>query len=170
MGLLHKLRKKIISRFKVMPVSCSYNIFVFIAVGYYFSEMRVYMLIILNVIFMIAGRYKNRIQIYHFYAKVMKIIQLIHNALQVSAIKVPYIALLWKGIPFIYMPNLFSEIFVFIIYDVICFVAVKKSVHKNLISYGALCPVRCFIVSVDCKVKEFIVLFSKTFGIIKIYF
>ena len=117
------------------------------------------MIIVLYVIFMIAGRYKNRIEIYHIYSKLFQIVQFVDNALYISAVKVCYISVFRHGIPIGYFFCTNVKILVFAVLNVITYVPVKESVCEYLIAYGFFCPFRRFIFTVYHKISVSIKIF-----------
>ena len=102
MSFLHYFCKKCITCFQILQIGHSVDItggiLVFILpVLQQFSlivndltKMGIDIIIILNIIFMVRGRYKKRVKIDDLNPKILQIIHFIQNTLQVSAIELPH--------------------------------------------------------------------------------
>ena len=104
--------------------------------------MRVNVVIILNVIFVIGGGYKQRVEINNLHAQILEIVQFIHDPLQIPSIKVPDVHSLGRTVPVFYLLYFFINITILSGYHIIGRVAVTEPVCKNLIHDGSLGPVR----------------------------
>ena len=54
------------------------------------AVMRIHVLIILNIILVVAWGNEDRVQVNNIHAQILKVIQLIQNTLQVSAVELSY--------------------------------------------------------------------------------
>ena len=154
MHLLHQPGKQLVAGFQIPDISCTFLIsgrvyIILRSFGKKFSSvrndpaiMRINIIIILSIIFMIRGGDKERIKINHLYPQILQIIQLIHNSLKISAVKIPDIQSSRRPVPVLYLCAGRSDIYIFSVFHIICRIPVIKTVHKNLIHNGALRPVR----------------------------
>ena len=71
----------------------------FAAVRYDLSIVRIYVIVVLNIIFMIGRRDKERVKVNHFNAQILKVIQLIQNSLKIAAIEVTDIHVMRISLP-----------------------------------------------------------------------
>ena len=74
----------IFGRLRIIPASFRKHrtaVFYNFSIINYLSEMRVDIIIILDIIFMIRGRYENRIKINHIHAQLLQIVHFVQNAL-----------------------------------------------------------------------------------------
>ena len=106
------------------------------------SVMRIDIVIILNVIFMIRRRYKQRIEVDHLDPQFLQIIQFFKNTLQVSAVKPPHIHCRWRFCPVRHFLARRANINILPRFHVVGRIAVVKTIYENLIHHGAFCPVR----------------------------
>ena len=131
-NLLHKLRKKRIRCIQILPVRNPGNIagspLILLppvcltavrilkavqkpsAILHDHTVMRIYMLIILAVVFVIGRRHKNGIKINNLHPKALKIVQFLPNTFQVSTIKISYIQRLQGLFPVLYSLYRLSDI------------------------------------------------------------
>ena len=89
-----------------------------------FSNMRINVVIILNIIFVIGRRNKQGIKINNINAKILQIIHLIKYTLQITSIK--------------FVP----DILIFICQDIIRRIAIIEAIHVDLVHYRSLSPFR----------------------------
>ena len=153
MDLLHKLDKELVARLQILlirhtaDISRSMGILCIPILEQLpfvlnnLSEMRVHIVIILDIVLMIRRRHKNRIQVNDLYSQILQVIQLIHNPLQISAVKAAHIHRLRQFIPALCLFGLLSNITVFSGLHVIGWVPVAEAVHKDLIHYRPFRPV-----------------------------
>ena len=105
--------------------------------------MGINIIIVLRIIFMIWRRYKNRIQIQNFHAKILQIVQFIHDTLQIAAIKLTHAHRCRHFIPVTHLRHMLINICIFTVNNIICLIPIIKTIHKNLVHHGTFCPVRC---------------------------
>ena len=102
------------------------------------------MVIILRIIFMTGWRNKNGIKINRLNSQILKIIKLLQNPLEISSVKLPEISIRIRILsPAVYLNRFFTNIVIFTCKNIICGITISESVHKNLVHYSTLCPVRC---------------------------
>ena len=154
-SLLHQLNKKLIAGFQVFLSGYTIDILgrldiILCPMGQQFSlihhdlsKMRINIVIVLNIIFMIGGGYKQRIEIDHIHSQLLKIVQLLADSFQVTAIKLPDIYGSRTLSPFSHSAGALSDIDILIAQHIISGIPVIKTVRKNLIHHRTLCPVRC---------------------------
>ena len=106
------------------------------------THMRVDIVIILNIIFMIRGRHKQRIKIDHVHAQILQIVHLVEHTLQIAAVKLPHAHGCRIFVPVFHLHGLIPDVLVFIGQHVIGRVAVIETVHIDLIENRTLRPVR----------------------------
>ena len=99
-------------------------------------------IIILNIIFMIRGRHKQRIKIDHVHAQILQIVHLVEHTLQIPAVKLPHAHGCRIFVPVFHLHGLITDVLVFIGQHVIGRVAVIETVHIDLIENRTLRPVR----------------------------
>ena len=104
--------------------------------------MRVYIIIILNIVFVVGRRDKQRIEVQDFHAQILQVIQLIDHSLQIPAIELPHPHLIRIFIPVCYLPAVISYIKILPGLYIIGLVAIIEPVCKNLIHYRPFCPIR----------------------------
>ena len=92
---------------------------------------------------MIGRRDKDRIQIEDLHTQVAQVVQLVNDALQVSAVEVSYIHGLGQAVPFVHGVHMAVDIAVFIRFHVVGGISVAEAVDKDLVHDGAFGPVRC---------------------------
>ena len=153
--LFHQPDEKFIAGFQIPDVSGSLLIFLRadIVIGAFRKRipavlhdppiMRIDVIIVLYVIFMIGRRYKKRVKIDHFDAKVLQVIQLIHDSLKISPVEVSDIHRSRNLIPVTDLRAGRSDVDIFSILYVICRIPVIKAVHKDLVHHGPFRPCRC---------------------------
>ena len=132
-----------------------------------FTEMRVNIIIILNIIFMVGRRNKQGIKIDNLHAQLLQIVHLIQYSLQVTAIKIPDIHPGRIPVPVLYLLDRLADIAVFRGLYIIGSIAVTESVHINLVHHGTLCPFRGMETGDYHKVIIFIDRFHNTSRVIK---
>ena len=115
----------------------------FSVIHYDLSVMRINIIIVLYIILMVRRRHEQRIKVNHLDSKILQIVQLIHDSLQISAIKVPDIHGCRSLTPILNFFTWSSDINIFIIFYVICRISVIETVYKNLIHDCPFCPFRC---------------------------
>ena len=154
MRLLHQVDKQFIARLQVRLVRHTVNIprcprIVLVArpeqiafVGDNLSEMRINIVIILNIILMVRRRNKHRIQINDLHTEILQIIHLVNDALQIAAVEIADIHLLREAVPVIHLVDLLTDVAVLSRQHIVGRISVAEAVHKNLIHDSALCPVR----------------------------
>ena len=106
------------------------------------AKVRIHIIIILNIIFVIGWWNKNRIQIQNFDSQILQIIQLIHNPLQITAIKMTDIHVVRISPPVLFLLRMQLHIAVLMIQYIIGWISIAETVCKNLIKNRPLCPVR----------------------------
>ena len=153
-NLFHQLDEQFIAGFQIFPAGHSLNIAACMAVirisrpqqfsilFHNLPIMGIYIVIILDIILMIGRRYKNRVQIDHFYPQILKIVQFVHDPFQISPIKIIYIHVIWQFFPVLYPVTLAVNIIILSCQHIIKGITVAESIHKNLIHHRSLCPVR----------------------------
>ena len=117
--------------------------------------MGIHIVIILAVIFMIAGRNENRIQIKDFHAQILEIIQFIHNTLKVSAVKLPDAHDRRVFGPVLHTFCLSVNIEIFPGLHIIGRISVSETIHKDLVHHRALGPFRSMISGIYLKFLSF---------------
>ena len=152
--LLHQVDKQFIARLQVRLVRHTVNIprcphIVLVArpeqiafVGDNLSEMRINIVIILNIILMVRWRNKHRIQINDLHTEILQIIHLVNDALQIAAVEIADIHLLREAVPVIHLVDLLTDVAVLSRQHIVGRISVAEAVHKNLIHDSALRPVR----------------------------
>ena len=85
---------------------------------------------------------KDRIQIDHIHSKLLKIIQLIPYALQISTVEFPDTHRFRILIPILYLIDMLSYIIIFIIKYIVLWSSISKSIHKYLVHDSTLSPRR----------------------------
>ena len=107
---------------------------------FYHGEMRINMVVILYIIFVAGGRNEQWIEIDHFNAEVLQIVQLLADALQIPSVKHAYICLSNGIIPQLGMECVPLHIVILIVLYVVVRIAVAKTVCQDLILHSAFCP------------------------------
>ncbi len=154
MHRFHQLDKQCITCLQINPVTGSLLVFSrgyivcirfkksITAICHNSSKMWVNIIIILNIILMVGGRNKQWIKVYHLYPKFFQIVQLIHNPLQVPAIKPVDILDRGRAAPILYFLTWLSYVYIFPVLHIICSITIIKAVHEYLIYDSTLGPVR----------------------------
>ena len=124
-GFLHHLNKQPVAGLQIFTVCHPVHIFgrgtVFPLplpeqiplIIHQLSEVRVNIVIVLNIIFVIGGRDKKRIEINHLHPQILQIIHFIQDTLQIPSVKVPYIHLGRITIPVLHPAHRLVNITVF---------------------------------------------------------
>ena len=107
------------------------------------SKMRINIIVILDIILMVGGRYKQRVKINHLHTQLLQIIQLFHHALKVAPVKSAHIHGMGHFIPVLHFSDRLADVDVLPVFDIIFRISIIKTVHENLIHDSAFCPVRC---------------------------
>ena len=156
MNLFYQFNKKCVAGFQILfichPVNITTGMAIvpisrikkFSLIFHNFSIMGIYIIIILNVIFMIRRRYEYRIQINHFYSQILKVIQFIHNSLKISSIEVLHIQIIRQFSPVFHPVTGAINIIIFSRKYIIGGISIAKTIHENLIHYCSFCPIRRF--------------------------
>ena len=162
-SLCHHLRKQFIAGLQIYLIGHTVNVSggvpillsmpeQFSLIRHNLSDMRIYIIVILNIIFMIGRRYKQRIKINHIYPKILQIIHLIQHALQIPAIKFTHTHGCRIFVPILHFYCVIANIMVFIRQYVIGRIPIIKAIHINLIHDGPFRPFRCLIAGYQAKV------------------
>ena len=153
--LFYQSYKKLIAGLKIIQschtvdIACGTDIILF-PIPHQFSfitddlsEMRVNIIVILNIILVVGRGDKKGIKINHLHPQVLKVIQLVHHALEVTAVKFPHTHVRRYFVPILHLMGWFPYINIFFIQHIISLVPIAKTVCKNLVHDGAFCPIRC---------------------------
>ena len=154
MNLLHKLCEQLVAGLQIRLICHTHNILAgflidlaalrqtFSAILDDLSKMRIYIIVILNIIFMIGWRNKNRIQINDIHAKSLQIIKLIHNTLQITTIEAADIHIVRILKPVLDLARAFPDIAVLVVLDIIGRISIVETIHENLIEHSTSRPFR----------------------------
>ena len=154
MGFLNDLDQHFVAGFQVFPVrhpadiALRMGVFIFpvlqqpALVLYDLPIVGIHMVVILNIVLVIGGGNKNRVKIQNFHAQVFQIVHLIQDALQIPAVKIPYVHGRGILIPVLYAAALGPDILILVGQHVVGRIPVIEAVHINLVHDRALCPVR----------------------------
>ena len=154
-GFLHNLNKKLVAGLQVLLIRNTVDITAGEAVLMLpvrqklpfladdFPHMGINIIVILYIVFMVGGRYKQGIKINNINPQILQIIHLIQNTLQIPSVKIPYIHLCRICVPVLYLPGFIPDIMILSCEDIIGRIPVAKAIHINLVHYRALCPGRC---------------------------
>ena len=155
-NLFHKSGKKSIAGLQILFVHHPLNIFAgmeiiivslrktFSAVLHNHAIVRIYIVVILNIIFMIGRRYKDWIQIQNIHTQLLQIIQLIPYSLNISSIKCAHIHTIRTFIPIRHLMYAFVNINIFPVFHIIGCIPVAEPICKDLVHNSAFCPIRRF--------------------------
>ena len=108
-----------------------------------FAQMRINVIVILGIIFVVGRGYEQRIKIDDFHAQILQVIQFIHNALQIAAVKLPDTHGCRPFAPISHMNRMLLYVRVLIIQHIVGGIPVAEAVHQNLVHNGAFRPVGC---------------------------
>ena len=106
------------------------------------AKMRIYIIVVLAVVFMVGRRYKDRIQIENFHAQILQVIKLIPDSLKITAIEAPYIHRFRKSFPVLHLMNWLIQIHIFPILYVIGQITVAETIGIDLVHDCTLRPFR----------------------------
>ena len=106
------------------------------------AEMRINMLVILAVVFVAGRGDKDRVQVEDLNPQVLKIIQLVQDALQVAAVEGADVGIRGGRVPVGNMLGMADGVIIFIVHHVVGGVAVAEAVRKDLVLDGTLSPAR----------------------------
>ena len=154
MSLRHHLCKKLIAGFEIFLIGHAVNISgcftILLLIGTQklslvmdnFSNMRINVVIILNIIFVIGRRNKQGIKINNINAKILQIIHLIKYTLQITSVKFtdPHAGRML--VPVLYADGFVPDILIFICQDIIRRIAIIEAIHVDLVHYRSLSPFR----------------------------
>ena len=105
------------------------------------GEVRVYIVVVLSVVFVIGRRYKERVEVDALYAERGEVRNFLFDALQIAAVKVADVEAVRNFVPVVYRPDVTARIVIFIVGNVVAGIAVSEPVGKNLVEHPALSPV-----------------------------
>ena len=106
------------------------------------AKMRIYIIVVLAVVFMVGRRYKDRIQIENFHAQILQVIKLIPDSLEITAIEAPYIHRFRQSFPVLHLMNRLIQIYIFPILYVIGQITVAETIGIDLVHDCTLRPFR----------------------------
>ena len=118
--------------------------------------MGINIIIVLNIIFMVGGGDKQRIEINHLYTQVLEIIHFIQHSLQIPAVEFPYIHLGRISVPVLHTVHMLPDIGIFVGEHVVGGIPIAETVHIDLVHDGALGPVRRLKAGQDHEIIVFI--------------
>ena len=105
-------------------------------------EMGIHIVIILNIIFVVGGRDKDRIQIENLHAQILQIIQLIHHPLEIAAVKTPHVHGIRKLLPVFHPDALIPDVKIFSGQHIVASIPIAEAVHINLVDHRPSGPGR----------------------------
>ncbi len=104
------------------------------------AVMRIYIIIILNIIFMVRRRDKQRIEIQHFNPQFLQIVQFLDDSRQISAVKFAYAKVCRALFPLLYPLAIYLDIVILICQHIIRHVPIAETIHQNLVHDGSFRP------------------------------
>ncbi len=104
--------------------------------------MGVNVIVVLNIVLMIGRGNKQRIKINNLNTQILQIVHLVHNTLQVAAVKISDVHCRRITVPVVHMLHFLIDVLVLVVLDIIGGVAVAETVHINLVHYRTLRPLR----------------------------
>ena len=103
--------------------------------------MGIDIVVVLNVIFVVGGRDKQGIEVNDLHSQILEIVQLLHDALQVTSVEAPHVHGRRVFIPVLHMFHRFSDIDVLSVFHIVGWISIAETVHKDLVHDRALGPV-----------------------------
>ena len=107
-----------------------------------FGQMRINVVVVLDIVFMIGRGDKDRVEVDHFHAQLLQIIQLLLDAFEVASPEIPDIHVFGHTVPVADLAGMPVQVSVLIRQHVIGAVAVAETVRIDLIHHGAPRPFR----------------------------
>ena len=91
----------------------------FSVIHYDLSVMRINIIIVLYIILMVRRRHEQRIKVNHLDSKILQIVQLIYDSLQISAIKILHVTYIRQLIPVCHPVHIPVQIPVFPVFHIV---------------------------------------------------
>ena len=137
-------------------------------IRYNFSKVRINIIVILDVIFVVRGRDKKRIEIDYINSQALQIVHFVQHALKVSAVKFTDAQNCRDLVPVVDMDGFVAYIFIFACKHIIRGISVIKTVYIDLVHNGSLGPLWSLKAGNHAKGIFRYGLFHHASGIIKI--
>ena len=153
-GLLHEMGQKLVAGFQIFRIRHTLNVFgrmgiiiipggqALPAVVNDLPKMRVYGIIVLNIILMVGGRYKDGVKINYLHAQILQVVHLVQNALEIASVKFPDSHKFRIFVPVPYPGGTVPDVIIFPVFHIVGRISIVKTIRINLIHDSALCPVR----------------------------
>ena len=111
-------------------------------VVHYFAKVGVDVAVILRVVLVVGGRDEDRIEVDRVDPQLVEVIELVDDALQVSAVVLARVITRWRTVPVVDVHDLSAVVGVLAGHDVVARVAVAEPVREDLVHHRALGPLR----------------------------